>query len=106
MRAPGTTDAAVLVAMYGHPAEPGLVFTDAWEVAGAGPGWTWDRTNAHQRTTTWPRRRLDYVLVTWPRPKPLGNPRTCALFGVEPVEGVQPSDHYGVVADLVVDEGD
>jgi 8-oxo-dGTP pyrophosphatase MutT (NUDIX family) len=28
MRAPGGTDAAVLVAMYGHPAEPGLVFTE------------------------------------------------------------------------------
>jgi 8-oxo-dGTP pyrophosphatase MutT (NUDIX family) len=28
MRAPGGTDAAVLLAMYGHPAEPGLVFTE------------------------------------------------------------------------------
>jgi 8-oxo-dGTP pyrophosphatase MutT (NUDIX family) len=28
MRARGATDAAVLVAMYGHPAEPGLVFTE------------------------------------------------------------------------------
>jgi 8-oxo-dGTP pyrophosphatase MutT (NUDIX family) len=28
MRAPGSTDAAVLVAMYGHAARPGLVFTE------------------------------------------------------------------------------
>jgi 8-oxo-dGTP pyrophosphatase MutT (NUDIX family) len=28
MRAPGATDAAVLVAMFGHPARPGLVFTE------------------------------------------------------------------------------
>jgi endonuclease/exonuclease/phosphatase family metal-dependent hydrolase len=88
------------------PPVPGLVFTDAWEVAGSGPGWTWGRTNPHQRSTAWPRRRLDYLLVSWPRPKPVGNPRTCSLAGVEPVEGVQPSDHYAVVADLVVDEGD
>jgi 8-oxo-dGTP pyrophosphatase MutT (NUDIX family) len=28
MRAPGSTDAAVLLAMFGHPASPGLVFTE------------------------------------------------------------------------------
>jgi 8-oxo-dGTP pyrophosphatase MutT (NUDIX family) len=28
MRAPGSTDAAVLLAIYGHPARPGLVFTE------------------------------------------------------------------------------
>ncbi|HEY7152061.1 MAG TPA: CoA pyrophosphatase [Solirubrobacterales bacterium] len=28
MRAPGGTDAAVLLAMYGHPGRPGLVFTE------------------------------------------------------------------------------
>jgi 8-oxo-dGTP pyrophosphatase MutT (NUDIX family) len=28
MSAPGSTDAAVLLAMYGYPDEPGLVFTE------------------------------------------------------------------------------
>jgi 8-oxo-dGTP pyrophosphatase MutT (NUDIX family) len=28
MQAPGGTDAAVLIAMFGHPEQPGLVFTE------------------------------------------------------------------------------
>jgi endonuclease/exonuclease/phosphatase family metal-dependent hydrolase len=84
------------------PPVPGLVFTDAWEVAGDGsPGVTWT-ASAHQPHTAWPRRRLDYVLVSWPRPKPLGNPLRCALIGTEAVGDppILPSDHFGVVADL------
>jgi endonuclease/exonuclease/phosphatase family metal-dependent hydrolase len=86
----------------GVPPVPGLIFTDAWEVAGdGGPGITWT-TTAHQPHTAWPRRRLDYVLVSWPRPKPLGNPLRCAVIGTEAVGDppVLPSDHFGVVADL------
>jgi endonuclease/exonuclease/phosphatase family metal-dependent hydrolase len=86
----------------GIPPVPGLIFTDAWEVAGdGGPGITWT-TSVHQPHTAWPRRRLDYVLVSWPRPKPLGNPARCALIGTEAAGDppVLPSDHYGVVADL------
>jgi endonuclease/exonuclease/phosphatase family metal-dependent hydrolase len=86
------------------PPVPGLVFTDAWEVAGnGGVGATWDAANLHQAGTAWPRRRLDYVLVSWPRPKPYGNPVGCHLAGVQPVDGVQASDHYAVVADLSED---
>lgn len=84
------------------PPVPGLVFQDAWEVAGDGtPGHTWDDRNPHLADAAWPRRRLDYVLVSWPRPKPVGTPRRCWLAGVEPVGGVQASDHYAVVAELV-----
>lgn len=79
---------------------PGLVFQDAWEVAGDGPGHTWDRANPYLADATWPGRRLDYLLVSWPRPRPRGNPQRCWLAGTEPVEGVQPSDHYAVVADI------
>jgi endonuclease/exonuclease/phosphatase family metal-dependent hydrolase len=86
----------------GAPPVPGLIFTDAWEVAGdGGPGTTWT-TSPYQPHTAWPRRRLDYVLVSWPRPKPLGNPLRCAVIGTEAVgdPAVLPSDHFGVVADL------
>jgi len=38
--------------------------------------------------------------VSWPRPKPLGNPRRAWLAGVDPVDGVWPSDHAAVVVDL------
>ncbi|HKA04131.1 MAG TPA: endonuclease/exonuclease/phosphatase family protein [Acidimicrobiales bacterium] len=81
---------------------PGLIFQDAWEVAGdSGLGITWSDDNDLCVDPAWPRRRLDYVLVAWPRPRPLGNPLSCRVVGVEPVDGVQPSDHYGVAADLV-----
>lgn len=85
------------------PPVAGLVFTDAWEVAGDGtPGHTWAAT-PHQPHTAWPRRRLDYVFVSWPRPKPLGNPVRCAVVGADAVGAppLLPSDHFAVVADLV-----
>ena len=81
---------------------PGLAFTDCWEHAGDGsPGWTWAATNPYLADSAMPNRRLDYLLVSWPRPRPAGNPVRCWLAGVEPVAGVQPSDHHAVVADLV-----
>ncbi len=80
---------------------PGLVFQDAWELAGAaGSGLTWTRRNPYCIDAAWPERRLDYVLVAWPRPRPIGNPVACRVVGTDAVGGVQPSDHYAVVADL------
>lgn len=83
-----------------EPAIEGLVFTDAWEIAGEGPGFTWRRDNPYIADSTWPNRRLDYIFVSWPRPRPLGNPLRVWLAGVEPMHGVQPSDHAAVVADI------
>lgn len=82
------------------PPVSGLAFTDAWAAVGSGPGHTWDDRNPYQAQTTWPRRRLDYVLVGWPRPKPFGNPRSARLAGGRPIGGVWPSDHLAVVVDL------
>ncbi len=51
----------------------------------------------------WPFRRLDYVLV---RCGEHGGPTldiaACTLIFEEPVDGIWASDHFGVVADLVV----
>lgn len=82
------------------PPVPGLVFTDAWDAAGRGPGHTWDRRNPHLRDSSWPRRRLDYVLIGWPRDTPRGNPKRAVLAGARPHDGVWPSDHLAVVVDL------
>lgn len=83
------------------PAAPGVVFTDAWEVAGDGPGWTVVAENPWAANNAWPRRRIDYVLVAWPRPaKPVGNVAAARLIGTEPVGGIVASDHYGVLVDL------
>jgi endonuclease/exonuclease/phosphatase family metal-dependent hydrolase len=84
------------------PAADGIVFTDAWEVAGEGPGWTWDPANPYLVDAAWPRRRLDYLLVSWPRPKGIGKVERCRLAGTAPVDDAMPSDHYAVVADLRV----
>jgi endonuclease/exonuclease/phosphatase family metal-dependent hydrolase len=80
---------------------PGVVLSDCWEHVGEGAGATWRSDNPYQAGTTWPNRRLDYVFVSWPRPKPLGNPIEARLVGVEPVRGIVPSDHAGVVVDLI-----
>lgn len=89
------------------PYRPDLVFTDCWAAVGDGDGHTWTRANPHAADASWPRRRLDYVLVAWPRTKPLGNPRAARLAGTEPMtydggppEGTVPSDHYAVVVEL------
>lgn len=80
--------------------EPNLVLNDVWEQCGDGPGVTWSSANRYQAEANWPNRRIDYLFVVWPRPKPVGNPVSAHLAGVEPVGGVQPSDHYAVVADF------
>lgn len=82
----------------------GIVMTDVWEVAGEGPGHTWRRDNPHVANSTWPNRRVDYLMVTWPRPRPFGNPIATWLAGTEPVRvggaEIWASDHAAVVADL------
>lgn len=106
-----TAEADEVRMLLGHTAAvvPNMVFTDAWQEAGEGPGHTWSRANPYVADRPWSERRIDYVLCGQP---PLG-PDTperppyfrvarCQLVGVEPVDGVQPSDHYGVAADLTV----
>ncbi len=79
----------------------GRAWTDSWEVAGDGPGITWSSDNPYLKAPTWPNRRLDYVLVATPREnRPVGNPQRAWLFGEEPVDGVVPSDHYGVAVEI------
>ena len=83
------------------PAAPGLVFYDAWEMAGDGtPGCTWSNQNALAAVALYPDRRFDYVLSAWPRRGGVGHPVRCQRLGVLPADQPQLSDHYGVLADL------
>ena len=80
---------------------PGLVFYDAWEVAGDGtPGITWSNQNPLATVGHYPDRRFDYILSAWPRAGAAGHPVHCDLLGVRLSGDDQISDHYGVVADL------
>jgi endonuclease/exonuclease/phosphatase family metal-dependent hydrolase len=47
-------------------------------------------------------RRIDYIMVRGPGHGPTLDVLSCELAFTEPVDGVQASDHYGVVADLAV----
>ncbi len=80
---------------------PGMVFYDAWEVAGDGsPGFTWSNRNPLAAVGLYPNRRFDYILSAWPRRGGAGPPTHCALLGVRAPGEQQVSDHYGLVADL------
>jgi endonuclease/exonuclease/phosphatase family metal-dependent hydrolase len=82
------------------PAVPGQVFVDAWRFAEAGsPQATWDRRNPHVAALGFPDSRIDYVFVGSPvkgRGRVLGARR----FATAPVDGVWPSDHFGVLAHI------
>jgi endonuclease/exonuclease/phosphatase family metal-dependent hydrolase len=84
---------------------PGLVFYDAWELAGEGtPGYTWSNRNPLAAPGLYPDRRFDYILSAWPRAGGVGHPTHCTHFellgATKTPEQPQLSDHYGVVADL------
>ena len=96
-------DADVLRMLTGRTAAagPGLVFYDAWEIAGDGtPGPTWSNRNPLAAVALYPDRRMDYVLSAWPRRGGAGHPVRCERLGVLPAGQPQLSDHYGVLADL------
>ena len=82
-------------------AAPGVVFYDAWEIAGDGSsGNTWSNGNPLAAVAMYPDRRFDYVFSAWPRLGAVGHPTNCELLGVVPSDQLQLSDHYGVLADL------
>jgi endonuclease/exonuclease/phosphatase family metal-dependent hydrolase len=82
------------------PPTPGLVFHDAWTAAGEGPGMTWDNANPYASVALEPDRRIDYVFAGWPKRGGAGHVTSCELHGLEPVDGVIPSDHLAVLAEL------
>ncbi len=76
-------------------------FQDAWRVTGgSGPGHTWDNRNPFAAAECEPDRRIDYVFAGWPKAGGAGHVTSCRVVGTEPVAGVVPSDHYGVLAEL------
>lgn len=84
---------------------PKLVFHDAWEVAGqasssSANGATWSNDNPYARLDLEPDRRIDYVFVGWPKAGGAGHVTACRVEGLEPVDGVVPSDHLAVLAEL------
>jgi endonuclease/exonuclease/phosphatase family metal-dependent hydrolase len=97
---PGSDEIRMLTGLTNCPVE-GLVFHDAWAVAGGdGRGITWDNCNPYVVVEFEPDRRLDYIFVGGPGSGGAGHIVDCNLAGNKPIDGVWPSDHYAVVAEL------
>jgi endonuclease/exonuclease/phosphatase family metal-dependent hydrolase len=97
---PGSDELRLLGGLLTAPAAPGLVLVDAWRYADpADPGFTWDRRNGYRANSIVPDSRIDYVLVG-PHRQGRGRVLSAGLAGTAPVDGVWPSDHFAVVAEL------
>lgn len=80
-------------------------FFDAWRVAGdGGPGYTWSNRNDYARIALEPDRRIDYVFVGYPvrlgDGYGLGHVEHCRVVCDDERDGVWPSDHFGVYAEI------
>lgn len=85
-----------LTSLGGHS----VYFADCWGVAAAGPGYTYDRRNPYALRSHEPSGRIDYIFVRGPDAHLRGEPIAARLALDEPTDGVWPSDHFGVVADI------
>jgi endonuclease/exonuclease/phosphatase family metal-dependent hydrolase len=80
-----------------------IYLADCFAEVGSGPGHTFDaRKNPFAAPTHEPPRRIDYVFVRGPDARGRGVPLSCRVVLDEVVDGVAPSDHFGVYAELVV----
>jgi endonuclease/exonuclease/phosphatase family metal-dependent hydrolase len=83
-----------------------VYFADAWQFAGEGPGYTFDRNNAYAAKAREPSRRIDYIFVRGPDRQFRGEPLRTEVAFNQPersaAEPVWPSDHYGLFADLAI----
>jgi endonuclease/exonuclease/phosphatase family metal-dependent hydrolase len=78
-----------------------VYFRDAFAIAGGGsPGKTYCRSNAFAAPLREPDRRIDYIFVRGDGDRFRGEPIDARVGFDEAVDGVLPSDHFGVVATL------
>jgi endonuclease/exonuclease/phosphatase family metal-dependent hydrolase len=96
---PGADEVRMLTGRAAVPV-PRLVFIDAWDAAGTGPGFTWSNDNPFAARDLEPDRRIDYVLVGWPKVRGAGHVVEARVAAIDAIDGVYPSDHYAVVAEL------
>jgi endonuclease/exonuclease/phosphatase family metal-dependent hydrolase len=79
----------------------GCYLADCFGIRGEGPGYTWHESNAYAARERFPNRRLDYIFVRGPDRWRRGEPLVARVVLDQPsAEGVFPSDHYGVYAEL------
>lgn len=81
-------------------AAEGLVFHDAWLVAGEGKGFTWSNENPFAVAEFEPDRRIDYIFSGHPKARGRGQVSDIKIIGNTPVDGTWPSDHFGLLAQI------
>jgi endonuclease/exonuclease/phosphatase family metal-dependent hydrolase len=78
-----------------------VYFADAFGLAGDGSrGATFSRKNPFATELREPERRIDYVFVRGPDGRGRGEPIDARVVFDQPVGGVYPSDHFGVIATI------
>ena len=103
-----TPDSASVSFWRGRRAVDGfsVCYQDAWEYAHPDdPGYTFERTNPLVRdgeVATAVTRKIDHILVRSIRHGPTLEVEDCRRVLDRPVDGVWASDHFGVLADLVL----
>ncbi len=97
---PASEELRMLTGLTSCPVE-GLAFHDAWIAScNEGSGATWDNANPYAAEVMEPNRRIDYILTGCPQTRGCGHVVSCEVVAKDPVNGVYPSDHYGVLAEL------
>ncbi len=82
-----------------------VMFYDAWRVGGdGGPGYTWSNRNAYAAIALEPERRIDYIFSGYPirvgERYGVGKVETCRVVCDDEKDGVWPSDHFGLYAEI------
>lgn len=78
-----------------------VYFKDAFALAGDGsPGFTFASKNAFAAPLREPDRRIDYIFVRGRDERLRGEPLEARVCFDEPIGGIWPSDHFGVIATL------
>ncbi len=81
-----------------------VYYQDAFGLAGDGtPGYTFAKRNAFAAPLREPDRRIDYIFVRGRDERMRGEPLDARVCFDSDAEGVFPSDHFGVVANLRTD---
>jgi endonuclease/exonuclease/phosphatase family metal-dependent hydrolase len=80
-----------------------VYFVDAFGLVGHGDGTTFSRHNPFATDLREPDRRIDYIFVRGPDQRGRGEPLDSRVCFDRAVNGVYPTDHFGVVANIRVD---
>lgn len=75
-------------------------WADSFGLVGEGVGHSWSRRNAYALAEREPSRRIDYVFCRGPDKKKRGEPLAARVVLDEEKDGVWPSDHFGVLAEI------